>query len=275
MTRAGWPRRWKRPAFDPTNLKRILQLVALISLLGLAASAAEVAVLRNGFSIRHDSREVDGRVTRLHTGSGYVEVPSDQIAAIEPDDAPAPAAAPPATPGSAADIHKLVGDASGRHRIDADLISSVIQAESGFNPRARSPKGAQGLMQLMPQTASQLGVGDAFDPGSNVDAGTRYLRELLGRYNGDMVKALAAYNAGPHRVEQYHGVPPYRETRAYVARIVHDFNRKKLAARTGDPAPAAKPRVSKSAARHASSSRTKRSASTTAPAPKPADKPGL
>ena len=107
----------------------------------------------------------------------------------------------------------------------------MIHAESGFNPRAVSPKGAQGLMQLMPRTASQLGVADAFDPGANVEGGTRYLRELLERYNFDLVKALAAYNAGPQRVEQYHGVPPYYETQAYVARIVRDFNRKKLAER--------------------------------------------
>jgi soluble lytic murein transglycosylase-like protein len=88
-------------------------------------------------------------------------------------------------------------------------------------------------MQLMPQTASELGVQNAFDPQANVEAGTRYLRALLERYNFDLVKALAAYNAGPQRVEQYNGVPPYYETKAYVARIVRDFNKKKLAAKTG------------------------------------------
>ena len=86
-------------------------------------------------------------------------------------------------------------------------------------------------MQLMPQTASRLGVGNSFDPSANVEGGTRYLRELLERYNFDLIKALAAYNAGPQRVEQYHGVPPYYETQAYVARIIRDFNRKKLAER--------------------------------------------
>ena len=86
-------------------------------------------------------------------------------------------------------------------------------------------------MQLMPGTASKLGVSNAFDPRSNVEGGTRYLSELLERYNFDVIKALAAYNAGPHRVQQYGGVPPYYETRTYVARIVRDYNRKKIAER--------------------------------------------
>ena len=119
--------------------------------------------------------------------------------------------------------------ASARYQLDPDLVNSVIRAESDFDPNAVSPKGAQGLMQLMPQTASRLGVADAIDPSANVDGGTRYLRALLEHYNFDLIKALAAYNAGPQRVEQYHGVPPYYETRAYVAKIVRDFNRKKLA----------------------------------------------
>ena len=114
------------------------------------------------------------------------------------------------------------------NQIDPDLINCVIRAESGFNPNAVSPKGAQGLMQLMPQTASRLGVVDSLDPLANVNGGTRYLRELLDLYHNDLVKALAAYNAGPRRVEQYRGVPPYAETQTYVAKVIHDFNRKKL-----------------------------------------------
>ena len=119
--------------------------------------------------------------------------------------------------------------ASAAYHLDPDLVNSVIHAESGFNSRAVSRKGARGLMQLMPSTASHLGVNDAFDPQSNVTGGSRYLRELLERYNFDLVKALAAYNAGPERVEQYQGVPPFRETRAYVARVVHEYNTKKTA----------------------------------------------
>ena len=117
----------------------------------------------------------------------------------------------------------------------------MIKAESGFNAHAVSRKGAQGLMQLMPGTASQLGVPNAFDPQANVEGGSRYLRELLEKYNFDLIKALAAYNAGPQRVEQFGGAP-YYETRAYVARVVKDSNRerrrrKPLPARTNSSKP--------------------------------------
>ena len=128
-----------------------------------------------------------------------------------------------------ADLSQVVNSASAAYHLDPDLVNSVIHAESGFKAHAVSPKGARGLMQLMPSTASALGVNDAFDPQDNVAGGSRYLRELLERYNFDLVKALAAYNAGPERVEQYNGVPPFHETRAYVARIVHEYNRKKIA----------------------------------------------
>jgi soluble lytic murein transglycosylase-like protein len=122
-----------------------------------------------------------------------------------------------------------VNGAGERHQIDPDFINSVIRAESDFNNRAVSKKGAQGLMQLMPHTASELGVSNAFDAKANVEGGTKYLRELLEKYNYDVPKALAAYNAGPRRVDQYRGVPPYSETQAYVARIIRDYNRRKLA----------------------------------------------
>ena len=219
----------------------------------LPCFAGEVAVLRNGFSIRHERREVVGLTTRLYVsadGSSFVDVPTAEIEHFEaaPElPAPAPASGPASgrlnvnlshpspfatnrqkspVPLNLADV---VSSASSRYRLDPDLVNSVIKAESGFNARALSPKGARGLMQLMPGTATTLGVPDAFDPQANVEGGTKYLRELLERYNFDLVKALAAYNAGPLRVEQYKGVPPYYETRAYVARIVRDFNKKKVA----------------------------------------------
>ena len=223
----------------------------MLALSTLPCFAGEVAVLKNGFSIRHERREVVGDVTRLYVnadGSSYVDVPTNDIEHYEPaPDLPSSASSESKTPGittyarkgvpsasakftqTPVDLNEVVNTASGRYRLDPDLVNSVIKAESGFNVRAVSPKGAQGLMQLMPGTASQLGVPNAFDPQANVEGGTKYLRELLERYNFDLVKALAAYNAGPQRVEQFGGVPPYYETRAYVARVVRDFNKKKIA----------------------------------------------
>ena len=193
--------------------------------------AAEIANLRNGFSIRHERHESQGEITRLYLGSdvtsSYVEVATAQIESFEP--APADMVSPGTGAASPHDLQTIIDEASERSRIDADFITSVVRAESANNPRAVSRKGAQGLMQLMPQTASSLGVKDSFDPAANVDGGVRYLRELLLQYNGDAAKALAAYNAGAQRVLEYHGVPPYYETHAYVARVINDYNRKKIA----------------------------------------------
>jgi len=233
---------------------RRIGVIAVLAVGALPCFAAKVAILKNGFSIRHERSEVVGDVTRLYVtkdGSSFVDIPTAQIDHFEdapnvPDPAIRPASSgtsssvgmqqaqvassPPAFPiSSAKDLNDVVNEASGRYQLDPDLVNSVIKAESGFHVRAVSPKGAQGLMQLMPGTASQLGVPNVFDPRANVDGGTKYLRELMERYNFDIVKALAAYNAGPQRVEQFRGIPPYYETRAYVARIVRDFNKKKIA----------------------------------------------
>jgi Transglycosylase SLT domain len=234
-------------------MKFLFQLAFSLILVALA-NAADLAILRNGNSIRHERRQVVGPVTRLYlsdSASGYIEIPTDQIDRFETDTTPtiSKAAAPerpsPATklfPSSTPQspnqqqalvdrrsLDEMVSGAGQRHQIDPDFINSVIRAESGFNNRAISKKGAQGLMQLMPQTASHLGVANSFDPNSNVEGGTKYLRELLEKYNYDVPKALAAYNAGPGRVDRYRGVPPYFETQTYVAKIIRDFNRKKLA----------------------------------------------
>jgi soluble lytic murein transglycosylase-like protein len=226
------------------SLSGKLVLGAAVMIASLPALAADLAVLQNGFSIRHEWHEQVGAVTRLYLGpdhSGFVDVPSNSIDHFEKDTTPTPASQPvlpvaktPAAtplPHAPLPLDQVVATASGRQHLDPDLINSVIHAESGFNPHAVSPKGAQGLMQLMPQTASKLGVANAFDAQANVEGGTLYLRTLLEQYNFDLVKALAAYNAGPKRVARYKGVPPYYETQAYVARIIRDFNRKKLAER--------------------------------------------
>ena len=237
-------------------MRKSLQTIAWVAVIALVAMsanpclAADSAVLRNGFAIRHQRREIIGTITRLYVdgASSFVDIPTIEIDHFEavPEEAPlhlTPEASDKLVNPRAlnkVDLNELVKTASGTYRLDPDLVNSVIRAESGFNVRAVSPKGAQGLMQLMPQTSTQLGVQNAFDPQSNVEGGTRYLRELLERYNFDLIKALAAYNAGPQRVEQYGGVPPYYETKAYIARIVRDFNKKKLAANV-----AAQPVVSK------------------------------
>ena len=222
------------------KLARITALAALVAL-STSAFAAEVAVLRNGFSIRHQRREVMGPTTRLYfeggSQSGWIDVPTAEIAACHREEVETPDPSPPQKPGG---ITGMVEAASDRHQVDADLIDSVIKAESGFNPRARSPKGAQGLMQLMPETASKMGVGNAYEPRDNIEGGTRYLRQLLEQYHGDPVKALAAYNAGQERVEQYRGVPPYHETHNYIRRIIIDFNRKKVAQQKTATMPAKK-----------------------------------
>lgn len=215
--------------------------------------ATDLAILRNGNSIRHERRQVVGSVTRLYlsdSASGYIEIPTDQIERFEADKTlPLPSSTPaqvkpmPAAMTASSQpvdarsqpiidrqsVDAMVNGAGQRHQIDPDFINSVIRAESGFNNRAVSKKGAQGLMQLMPGTASQLGVANSFDPNANVEGGTKYLRELLEKYNYDVPKALAAYNAGSRRVDQYHGVPPYFETQTYVAKIIRDYNRRKLA----------------------------------------------
>jgi hypothetical protein len=239
---------------------KLFPYLIVIVALALGASSAlgtDVAILHNGFSIRHERREVFGSVTRLYLGTddvGYVDIPTAEIDRFE--ETPS---SPSVEDVAAQPLPDLINTISDRHHLDPDLINSVIHAESGFNPRAVSPKGAQGLMQLMPRTASELGVADAFDPGANVEGGTRYLSELLVRYDFDLIKALAAYNAGPERVEKYHGVPPYYETRAYVAKVVRDFNRKKLAEKKA--ASAAK------VDRHKASSTRNSAAQTSAPKP--------
>ena len=221
-------------------MRKLLQL-GILALVATSAFAVDdcastlpnvkgrcVAQLANGFEIRHIRREAAGENVRLYVSdSSYTELPASQIVRYEADLTPLPSPVIPAAAPLSIDQHVArAGEANG---VDADFIRSVIKAESGSNPKAVSRKGAQGLMQLMPATASKLGVKDSFDPEQNVNGGTQFLRELLVKYNGDAAKALAAYNAGPQRVQQYHGVPPYQETRQYVAKIIRDYNRRKSA----------------------------------------------
>ena len=131
----------------------------------------------------------------------------------------APATMPPA------EIEQLVQSNAATWQVDPALVRAVMANESGFNPKATSKTGAQGLMQLEPDTATSLGVNDAYDPEQNVWGGTRYLRGLLDRFGGDITKAVAAYNAGPAAVEKYGGVPPYAETQSYVKSVLGSYQK--------------------------------------------------
>ena len=215
----------------------------LLLLLFVAASpllAGEYAILANGSRLRVERHEVEGAKVRLYQGGGFVELDVAAVSEYEKDETvtqpSAPAAEPvapavpavPAVPVAAAAVPSLLSAAdladaaADKYGLPRQLVRSVMAAESGFQPLVVSPKGAIGLMQLMPGTAAQLGV-DPFDPAQNVDAGTRYLRDLLEKYNGGLRHALAAYNAGPGAVDKYNGVPPYRETVNYIFRIERDF----------------------------------------------------
>ena len=221
----------------------------------LPLRAAEQISLRNGFEITcHHHATANSRV-RLYLEKGnqnYIEVAPGDIVAVErvPDPAPTPTPDPPKAPApvadlpvgdvrsdvklSAADLNEMLAKAGHEHNVDIDLLASVVKAESGGNARAVSPAGAQGLMQLMPGTAADLGVSDSFKPEQNVRGGSTYLDELLTRYHDNLALALAAYNAGPAAVDKYNGIPPYRETKLYVARVIHEFNRR-VKAREAQP----------------------------------------
>ncbi len=180
---------------------------------------ADYAVLQSGQRIHITGYERIGSRIRLTLEGGTMEIPADTVVRVDPEDTFLPVKVKlldvPYAP--------LIAAAARTHGVSAELVASVIAVESNFNPRAVSWRSARGLMQLMPETALRFGVTDAFDPAQNIDAGTRYLKQLLSRYNGDLRLTLAAYNAGPERVEQYHSVPPYRETRNYVRLVTEKY----------------------------------------------------
>jgi len=197
-------------------MKRAIIFAALLVAAAAPRARADYAVLRSGLRLHITGYELTGGRVRLTVEGGMVEVAADDILSVEPESVfPAvPAVPPPEGP-----YGMLIRDAAKRHGVDEKLIQHVIAVESNFNPRAVSHRQASGLMQILPQTAARYSVANIFDPAQNIEAGTRYLKELLERYRGDLKLALAAYNAGPEMVERYGGVPPFRETRNYVRQI--------------------------------------------------------
>jgi soluble lytic murein transglycosylase-like protein len=196
-------------------------------LIALACStwAGEYVVFASGSRMHIDRHEVEGSVAHLYSGSTETEMKVSQIAGFEAEEvipaspnspvtkqAPAPDPKPDPTPLDLADA------AADKYGLPRNVVRSVMAAESAFEPRAVSPKGAVGLMQLMPSTAQELGA-DPHDPAQNVDAGVRHLCNLLIKYDYHLWVALAAYNAGSGAVDRYNGVPPYRETVDYINRI--------------------------------------------------------
>jgi hypothetical protein len=207
----------------------------------------EHIALRNGSEMTCVAHQSTGDRVRLYVSPGnYVEVASTLVVNIEIVPAPqqeihATASQPSPTslstlssapftqPFTHASLHPLLAEAGTAHNIDSDLLWSIVKAESSGNPHAVSRAGARGLMQLMPATAATLGVADSFAPEENISGGAAYLDMLLTRYHDNITLALAAYNAGPEAVDRYHGIPPYRETRIYVARVIAEFNSRKRA----------------------------------------------
>jgi Transglycosylase SLT domain len=242
-----------------TRSRRILLAIPVV-VLSVGGARADVALLRNGRSLPVIDYRKDGdRILLVIEGGGEITLPNAQVVAIRhepppstPPDRPTPQ--PPADPvpgrpilsapeptalegpGPRVDdgpieiapgevfnreaLRDLAARIARKHRVDEGLVLAVIEVESRYDAFAVSPRGAMGLMQLMPETAARFAVRDTFNPVQNVDGGVRYLKELLARYSGQVRLALAAYNAGEDAVDQFKGIPPFRETQQYVVRVL-------------------------------------------------------
>ena len=228
-------------------MRRVFEFTGALLLCAAAAQAGERIVLTSGFEIHADRHVVEGDRVKIFDGAGVSELPSTMVAEYRVEEytpPPPPEKKLEAAPQEAVDQladgqpltpQELVRAVVAKHKLPRELVAlveSVIKQESGFHANAVSPKGAIGLMQLMPGTAKQLGA-DPRDPAQNIEAGTQYLTDLLMKYedkDDQIVRALAAYNAGPGAVQKYKGVPPYRETREYVRRVVENYLREQKTA---------------------------------------------
>ncbi len=240
---------------------------------GGSGARADEALLRNGRTLSVSGYRLDGeRVVLSMEGGGEIALLSHQVLAIrrgagdgvvKGTEAPSPAppapgdlrlGLPPAAPGPAAAasigvdgpieippgavfdrdaLRDLAARVARHHRVDEALVLAVVEVESRYDAFAVSPRGAMGLMQLMPKTVARFAVRNAFDPVDNLDGGVRYLKELLDRYSGEVRLALAAYNAGEEAVERFKGIPPYRETEQYVVRVMRTLSRREPARVSG------------------------------------------
>lgn len=204
-----------------------MKLLALFGIAGVLA-AGEYAILDTGFRIRAEGHEVREGIVRLFTESGEIEIPAQSVVGFEVEEhvpAPQPAVPPEApVPATPPDPKALVEQAARKYGLPAELLHSIAAVESAYDPHAVSPKGAIGVMQLMPGTAALLNA-DPTDIAQNVDAGARHFRDLLEKYDYGLYRALAAYNAGAGAVDRYGWIPPYRETQLYVQRVAERYER--------------------------------------------------
>jgi soluble lytic murein transglycosylase-like protein len=227
--------RLRRAFCVPVGVAGRAALLLWLVVLAAPALRAEYVVLRNGQRLKVTGYELVGDKYRLQMSGGKVEIAAEEVVAIEPEDVFALPATVQLAPQPL--YRDLVEAAAKRYNMDADLITSVIAVESNFDPKAVSRKNARGLMQLLPETAALLGVKNIDDPAENIDAGTRYLRDLLQKYNNNLALALAAYNAGPDKVQLYGRVPPFAETISYVRRVKRGYEKSKSKAPAKTPAP--------------------------------------
>lgn len=212
-------------------MKLVLSFLAVTC----SALAGEYAVLSSGFRLHADSHVAEGNLIRLQTSQGVIEIPAGSVVAFETEDYTPPPASAPKSPQTAAQAYpvptpqELITRAAIQAGLPPEIVHSVARAESGYRADAVSSKGAIGLMQLMPQTAAELNA-DPYDHAQNAEAGARYLRDLLLKYESDphqVSKAIAAYNAGPSAVDKYNGIPPYRETIEYVQRVLKEYEKQR------------------------------------------------
>ncbi len=206
---------------------RLKHLGLSVFILACAAPSlrAEYIVLRSGQRLAVTGYQIVGDKYRLQMKGGTAEVPVEQVVAIEPEEI---FTSVPPVEISKEPFGDLIQAAAKRYSVDADLITSVIAAESNFDPKAISRRDARGLMQLLPETAMRLGVKNIFDAQENIDAGTHYLSDLLQLYKNDLALTLAAYNAGPERVQRYgQRVPPFAETISYIRRVQQTYHQRK------------------------------------------------
>lgn len=205
----------------------LLRPVFAALLLAGSGIAGEFAVLTTGYRIQAERHEVEGdQVTLFTRGGGTMRIPREAVTRFEPDDRIPEATNPDQESGKEETLGEIVARFSAESGLPEALVHSVIAAESAYDADAVSSKGAVGLMQLMPGPARDLQVSDRRNPGENVRGGTMYLRQLLDRYRESpesLLLALAAYNAGPGRVDNYNGLPPFNETRLFVRRVIDRF----------------------------------------------------